>query len=630
MPAAAPPSADLAPAATEAWLERHPLRVAAGLLGAALFVRLLLCLQVAAGPLPRIHELVLYSDNAFFDQWGRRIAGGDWLQRAPLHPMADWMSTVAGDALSTDPRLPVKLGLARDLGYDRRAMEEKLWDHWLGGSAFFQEPAYPYLIGLTYRLAGPGVWHVFAWQLAMGVAGVLLVHRLARRLFSETAALAAGVLAVLAPIPLFYEVVLLRDALVAFGTVALAIAMHWAPAGGRRRWLGLGLAFGAAALVKQSFLFFPVVMGLWRLATVPARLRDRLVAAGLVTAGMGAALLPVVLRNLAVGAPALALNGSAAAMLAIFHTANASPFDFVALPEFTRVLVASDGRPIASFLEAARTHASAWGIAVLALKKLLYVWHGFEAPNNVDFYVFRQGAPLLSALPVTFAVLLPLAGIGLATRRAADAWPLLVAIVASLPTLVLGAVLSRYRTPIAAALLPLAGAGVVRLASRIAARRWIWTGAAAGVAALYLAWATAGPPGKEPARRARIYAWTGVAWLERGEASMAVLYLTESLRLVPEAPRVEARLGQALLASGDPQAALRHVEAAARSFDSRALRLLHARALAAGGRREEALVQARAAQAAGPDGAEARELLDRLEREAAGPAGVEPRHGATP
>jgi len=621
MNAIASPVDDLVPAKIEVWLGRHRGRVTAALLVGALFVRLLVCLQVAGGPLTRIHELVPDSDYNFFDRWGRHIAAGDWVQRTPWHPMASWMRTVAQDALSRDPSLPVTLGLASDLTYDREAMEERLWDHWLRGPTYFQEPAYPYLVGVTYLLSGRNVWHVFAWQLVLGVLGVILVHRLARRLFSETAALAAGVLAILAPIPLFYEVTLLRDALVVFVTLALALLMDWAPEGGRGRWLILGIAFGAATLVKQSFLAFPVAMGLWRLATVRGPARDRLAVAGLVTAGIAVALLPAVLRNLLVGVQPLALNGSATAMLAVFHSAHASPYDMVIAPEFTRVLMASDGRLFASFVEATRTYASPWGVVALNAKKLFYLWHGLESPNGgVDFYVFRQGVPVLAALPATFVTLVPLAGVGLASRDAPRAWPLLVALSGSVATIIVAAPLSRYRAPIGALLLPLAGAGLVRLASWITARRWLRTGAAAAATTLYLAWATSGPPRREPALRAEKYAHQGVHLFRTGEPVMAAFYLQESLRLEPKVPAVEAHLGQALLSAGDPVGALEHLETASRSLNSRALRELQARALAAVGRREEALAAARSAQASGPEGATARELLERLEHDGLGAA----------
>lgn len=508
-------------------------------------------LQVAAGPLPRLHLVSPDSDLAFFDRWGARIAAGDLLQRAPFHPTTDWMATIADQALRTDPGLAARAGLT-PAPADPIAAAERLWDRWLGGATYYQEPAYPYLIGLTYRLTGRGVWHVFAWQLALGVAGVLLVHHLARRLFSETAGAVAGALAVLAPIPLLYEVALLRDFLVVLATLALVALMRWTVDGGRRRWLVLGLAFGGASLVKQSFLLFPLAMGAWRLAAARAPTRDRLAAAGLTMAGVGLALLPAVLRNLAVGAPSLAMNGSASGMLALYHVGSATPFDLMVSPEMARVLLAADGRFLPSLVEAARTHADLGSLLLLEGRKLLYAFHPFEAPNNVDYYLFRHGAPVLAALPATLAVLLPLAGVGLASRRAAAAaWPVLVAIAATLPGLVLGAALSRYRAPLTAALLPLAGAGAVRLWAWIAARRVRPLAAAAIATGLYLAWAAAAPPGKAPRDRAGKYARSGLQALGMDEPALAALCFQESLRLAPGAPAIAALLAQAEAAEGD-------------------------------------------------------------------------------
>lgn len=614
-------------AAAEARLARHGGRITAGLVLAAAFVRLILVLQIAGGPLARVHAVVTESDNSFFDAWGRHLAEGDWLQPAPLHPTFEWMRLVADQAVAEDPVL-APAGLPAEGTPARAALQERLWDRWLQGPAFYQEPIYPYLVGLTYRLTGPEVWHVFAWQLALGVLGVVLVHRLARRLFSERAALAAGLLAVLAPVPLYLEVTLLRDALVAYATLGLALAMHWAPEGRRSRWLWLGVAFGAASLVKQTFLIFPLAMGLWRLATVRTPQRQRLAAAGLVAAGMGAALLPAVLRNLAVGAPALTMNGSGAAMLALFHTASANPFDVMVGPEYPRILASTSGSFVASLLESIRSHPGPLGWVRLTAEKLLYAWHGFESPNNVDLYLFRHAAPVLRALPVTFVVLVPLAAVGLATRRARDAWPILVAVAASLPTLALAIVLSRYRAPIALALLPLAGAGVVRLGSWIVGRR-AWPLAAAGAASCaYVLWASSGPPGKEPVARAVRYASDGTRVLANREPAFAALYFAESLRLRPDRPKVEALLGEALLAAREPLAALPHLEAASRALDTGATHELHALALVAVGRRDEALAQARAALAAEPGRASARALLQHLQGFPADEAS--PRPGAAP
>lgn len=600
--------------ALERWLADNRRAVVLALLGAATAIRLVLCLDLAGGPLPRFHDIQPQSDGAFFHRWGQHLAQGDWLQPLPFHPMHPWMRNAAESALRLDPGLPERLGLARGAALDRAALEEQLWDRWMGGATFYQEPGYPYLVGLTYLVTGPDVWHVYAWQLALGVATVLLLHRVARRLFSETAALVTGLLAVLAPVPLLYDVALLRDGLVVFASVALVALMRWAPEGGRSRWLVLGVGFGASLLVKQSFVLFPLAMAVsWPLARRPP-LRDALSAAALVAAGMALPLLPLILRNLAVGVPPLAMNGSAAGMLALYHSRSASPVDLRGGPEFGQVLAAAGGRLGPSLLAAARTHAGLGSFAGLELSKLAYAWHGYEAPNDVDVYLFRQGAPVLAALPVTMLLLVPLAGAALAARRTWRAWPLLAAIAASLPPLVLSAVLSRYRAPLLTLLLPLGGAGAVVLARWTAGRRWLALAATAALAAFYLTWAAGSPAGLSPADRAQRYAFRGIDALAAHEPRFAVLCLRESARLDPENPKIRARLGQALLVDGDAPAALREVERAARGFDSSALRELHARVLAAVGRGAEAVAEARAAVGADPRSPTAAALLDELLR----------------
>ncbi|MFO0583150.1 MAG: glycosyltransferase family 39 protein [Anaeromyxobacter sp.] len=604
---------DLADPAAEAWLAARRGRVTLALAGLAVAVRLVVAAQAAGGPLPRNHEIVRDSDSFFFDLWGKRVAAGDLLQREPWHPMASWMEQVGERAVQADPGLPARLGL--DPGLDPATLAVRLWDRWLGGATFYQEPAYPYLVGLTYAIAGPHVWAVFAWQLLLGVAGVLLAAALARRLFSESAGLAAGLLAVLAPFPLLYELTLLRDGPAAILTLALALAMHEAAArGGARRWFGLGLAFGAAALLKTSFLAFPVLMGLWRLATTRAALAGRVRAAALVGGGILLGLAPVVLRNLAVGVPALALNGSAAAMLPIYHVLGAPPYGLGLNDVVGPVIVAGDGRPLAGLLAAAATHPSLGSLATLELSKLLYAFHGFEGSNNVDVNVFMRGAPVLGLLPATFLVLAPLAAAGLAGREAARrAWPLGVAAAGTLAAIVLSSALSRYRAPLTAALLPLAGAGLVRLVAWARARR-VWAlGAAALAAAGYVGWASRLPPGIVREAAVVNYARLGQVYASREEYALAALHLEVSLALAPGDPQVEAHLARALLLSGEPEKALGHVEAAARTLDSARFLELHAIVLARLGRTTEALAKARAALAKEPGRAAARQLVLELD-----------------
>jgi 4-amino-4-deoxy-L-arabinose transferase-like glycosyltransferase len=612
-----PTIADLPTARVDAWLAARRGRVLGGLLVAAVVIRLAISLQIAGGPLPRVHEIIPQSDNRFFHQWGQRVASGDLLQREPWFQKQEWMRAVALRAVAEHPSLPRELGITLEPGADPDALAWRIWERWLGGATFFQEPLYPYLVGLTYRIAGPKPWAVFAWQLAVGALGVLLVWSLARRLCSDSAALAAGVLAVLAPIPMMYELALLRDGLVAYATLALALAMAWAPNGRPGRWFVLGALFGGALLLKQTFWAFPVLFALWRLATVRSPLRDRAAAMGLTVAGMALALAPAMIRNVVVGVPLLALNGSGAAMIASYHTAAAPPFGFDDTADLSGVLAASGGRFIDSLVAAARTHPTLLGFVALNLKKLLFIWHGFEAPNNVDFYLFRQASWVLAALPATLVALLPLAVTGTFAARS-RAGPLVVAVVGSIPTMLIGAVLSRYRAPFTAALIPLAGAGCVQLVTWLARRRWVAIASAATGTALYLAWAIPAPPGQEVALRASGYAAIGQRVMNRGEPAYASLALEESLRLAPDDAVVRWTLGRALLASGDSRGAVPQLETAARGLNRADAYEELGYLLASQGRFDESRAALRSSLALDPSRAYARGLLGELDARATG------------
>jgi predicted Zn-dependent protease len=178
-------------------------------------------------------------------------------------------------------------------------------------------------------------------------------------------------------------------------------------------------------------------------------------------------------------------------------------------------------------------------------------------------------------------------------------------------------VLSRYRAPLLATLLPLAGAGAVVLSGWVAARRWpplLVTGLAS---ALFLAWATGDPPRLGPAVRAATYRREGEAF-SLASPALGALYLQEALRLEPGTPAHQEQLGRLLLAAGDPEGALPHLEAG-RAGDRPSVRVLRARALAELGRPTDALSEVRAALAAEPGVAGGQALLDLLEG-APGPA----------
>src|SRR5262245_52277440 len=156
-----------------------------GLIAGSVLLRVAYFLQIDGGPCSQWHRWE-NGDPHFFDLWGRRIAGGDWLTSASLHPLHTWHKQVALEYFirhRAEEADLVKQGL------DPAAA---LWDRWYGGKLFHQEPLYPYVVGITYRIFGPDPRWVYAIQMILGVLSNVLVWSIARRHFGERAGFVAA------------------------------------------------------------------------------------------------------------------------------------------------------------------------------------------------------------------------------------------------------------------------------------------------------------------------------------------------------------------------------------------------------------------------------------------------------
>lgn len=601
----------------EEWLSGRSRLVLGTLVTAAVIFRLLYCLQMAPCPLVHADRIIPDSDNYFFRLWAMHIAAGDWLQREPMYPLNTWMRQASAQALAHDPVLPVRLGLTPDLAYDREEMGSKLWKRWLGGAVYFQEPLYPYLVALTYWLAGENVWYVFVWQLVLGTANVVMIYELARRLHGETAGALAGMLAIAYPVIMFHELTLQRDVLVVTFTLGLAVAMGWVcRLDGKWRWCVFGFMVGISILLKQTFVLYLPLLGLLRIATRRTEIRRRAIAVAAVAAGALIALSPALVRNAMVGVPIFALNASGSTMLPVFHVAGAPPCGFVAQRSVGVILARTDGHILRALAEAVRTHSSIWKFLWLNVRKLAYVWKAYEMPNNVDFYLFRQQAPILRTLALPFWVIPPLALIGLVAerRRLREPGLLLMAALGSIPTMLLATVLSRYRLPLTASLLPFAAVGLICLARMITERRLIPLSITVLAAGPYLVWATGSPPGWEPGRMALAHVELGDRMLSRGAESLAALHYAEAVRLSPTNGPAQLRLGELLTNRGDASAGLPHLEKALQQLQRSAkAHVAISRALIALGRRGEAMAHLQEAVTLQNAPSGTKDLLERLE-----------------
>ncbi len=237
---------------------------ALAIFGVALAVRLVHVWQLRRSPFFSL----LMGDSRGYDEWARRIAGGDWF----------------------------------------------------GTEVFYQAPLYPYLLGVIYATAGHHLLLVRVIQAAIGSASCALLALAAARLFSRRAGMVAGLMLALYAPAIFFDGLLQKSVLDVF-FVCLALwlisrteataesAKHaennvsQRPLRSPRLLLYVGLTMGGLALTRENALVFIVVILAWIVVNLERRTSnvERLRRAGVFLAGLAVVLVPVAARNAYVG-----------------------------------------------------------------------------------------------------------------------------------------------------------------------------------------------------------------------------------------------------------------------------------------------------------------------------------------
>ncbi len=530
-------------AALDHWLARRRRAVLLLIIVASVLLRLTYFVQLNDGPCVWQHRSN-QTDMNFFHTWAQEIAGGDWLSDQSLHPHHDWHHLIARLYLSAHPQqdaLPSTTHVDPTVG---------LWERWYGGKRFHQEPLYPYLIAFTYKLLGPDVRWVFAWQLAVGVLTNVLIFSIARRQFGEVAGLAAAVFAVLCGPMLLYEMVLLRTTLLTCaGLLLVYLTILAFESGSWQRWLSVGVGLGFALLLKTVFLLFALALVGTLLSSCRREWKTGAAALAALTVGSAFVLAPAAARNLAVGVPPASLSSVGAITFICANAEDNSSAEgfYVSFEHAPRIMGETEGHLLPSIVATLRTHQDAWSYARQLLRKFTGLWHWYESPNNVNYYYYEMHAGILTLMPVTFRLLAPLSILGLllaARHPRRHAYPLLLVGTSIVPLLAFY-VLSRLRAPLVAALIPFAALAVAQALEWAAVQSWrsrtkVGLLAVAGI--LLSLWTARPLPAELPAIRPSDYitahrVYYGI--LERrsrdaGDWQRVVETLREALRFEPQ------------------------------------------------------------------------------------------------
>ena len=369
--------------------------------------------------------------------------------------------------------------------YDSWAREIAAGD-WIGEAVFFQEPLYPYFLGAIYTLAGAddGIEAARFVQCLLGALACVLVALCARELFGSLAGWIAGGALALSEAAIMFSAYLLKPNLV-MPLLALAVWLALkrvrADSNCAKTWIGLGLLAGLGALLRGNLL---LLLPIFAIGTfLPTR---RAKPVSLLGAGILLVLLPVVLRNYAVGDVfALTTSGAGTNLYGGNNAQNpngvAREFDWVrGIPEYEaddwrheaerRSGRTLDAGEVSRFWmsEVASSIASDPGLHVSILwNKLRATLSDYEVPDNHDLgwdrrYVSILRAPLLSWSwfgPLMIAGVL----LGLSDPRSTCERLVALFFLAYLVTIVLTVTSMRVRLALLPLGLPLAAGFVYRL-----------------------------------------------------------------------------------------------------------------------------------------------------------------------
>jgi len=392
-------------------------------------------LRIAHSPIFDYHHFFPPSDMYLFDQWSQRIAGGDVLGRESYQPVVEW-----------------QLGLA----------PLRHWQQWYGHPLiFYKAPFYAYLVALLYRLFGEPMLPLAILQIGVAAVSAVLLVRIGAELVGPGAGWLGAILFALYGPAIHYDVLMLRGpwiVLVSLLATWQLIGLQSKPSPLRAGVLGLTL--GVALVVNEGFSLLPP-LALVLLACWVRRIKRVALLSGCVLVGMVIALSPVIVRNVLVGAPPLALAVTGSCVFAVFNASDSSPYFFYLPASLPRLLEASGGKLVPTLQACLASFSGPASWFLFYLRKAAGTVIPYENPDNVNYYYAALKSPILQVLPA-YGLLLPLAAVGLvlALRRPTRLAPLVPATGALFVSIMLTQPLSRYRATLAVYLMPFAGAAI--------------------------------------------------------------------------------------------------------------------------------------------------------------------------
>ncbi|MGD9873256.1 MAG: tetratricopeptide repeat protein [Kiritimatiellia bacterium] len=453
------------------------------------------------------------------------------------------------------------------------------------GEALFWQPLfYPSFLALVYKTAGISFWAPRILQALAGSFSCVLVYYTASMALSRRTGLIAGLLMAFYGPLIFIEGELLAEGWAVFWIACLIpLLMLTIRKDHPLIYILTGLCGAMAVLTRPPLLIFFIAacVGQTIILSRQVPLKQALVRLAIIAVGFGFLALPVARMNRNLTGQQGFLPSSGGINLYIGNN-----------PDWVRTVMARPGFEWRSVYRLPykdgctnNWEASAWFREKtlqfakeqpdIFLRGLLQKTSRFfssrEIPRNLDIYLFRQWAPLLSALVwknsgfgFPFGIFLPLVLLGLALNWRRIPWPIWALLIFYPPVIILHFVAARYRLLIMPAAAVAAAAGLAGISGFVQKRRWNKALACAIFIAV-LAVACSFPlsyPEERVNFEAEMYRGMGHKFSEQKLFSAAIPYLEISLSLQPDYLNALNDMSIILTEMKRPEEALQYAERA--------------------------------------------------------------------
>ncbi|MCP5043098.1 MAG: glycosyltransferase family 39 protein, partial [bacterium] len=354
---------------------------------------------------------------------------------------------------------------------------------WIGDETFYQAPLYPYFLGIAFALFGDDLFNVRVIQVFVGSTSCALLALAGWRLFGKSAGIVAGLgLALYGP-SLYADVMLQKSVLdIFFMCLGLWFLSAVSTLASLRAAFGLGIAVGFMTLTRENAMVFPLVLVPWMALGLEQPQPKRLALAGVFLTAMSLVLMPVVLRNYAVGGE---FHLTTSQFGHNFYIGNNPAADGTYKPliegrgdprierlDAIDLAQRAVGRELAPsevsgfYTQRALDYIQSQPLDWLALmfRKVMLVFTSIEVVDTEDQYTHAESSTVLDLLGSLFhfGVLVPMAVLGLVLTwpRRRALLPLYGLFTIYAATLVVFYFFARYRLPLVPIAMLFAGAAI--------------------------------------------------------------------------------------------------------------------------------------------------------------------------